>query len=124
PNRCLMSCRIINIVGARPNFIKIAPIMAAYRGTAIQPLLVHTGQHYDQRMSDSFFSDLEIPEPDINLGIGSGSHAQQTAAIMTAFEPVLLEHKPDAVLVVGDVNSTVACGLVAVKLGIKLIHVE
>lgn len=119
-----MPLKIINIVGARPNFIKIAPIMAAYEGTSIQPLLVHTGQHYDQRMSDSFFTDLGIPEPDINLGVGSGSHAQQTAAVMTAFEPIVLEHKPDAVLVVGDVNSTVACGLVAVKLGVKLIHVE
>jgi UDP-N-acetylglucosamine 2-epimerase (non-hydrolysing) len=119
-----MSPKIINVVGARPNFIKIAPIMAAYKGTAIQPLLVHTGQHYDQKMSDSFFTELSIPKPDINLGVGSGTHAQQTAAIMTAFEPVLVEHKPHAILVVGDVNSTVACGLVAVKLGVKLIHVE
>lgn len=119
-----MPLKIINIVGARPNFIKIAPIMAAYQGTGIQPLLVHTGQHYDRAMSDLFFHELGIPEPDINLGIGSASHAQQTAAIMTAFEPVVLQHKPDAVLVVGDVNSTVACGLVAVKLGAKLIHVE
>jgi UDP-N-acetylglucosamine 2-epimerase (non-hydrolysing) len=119
-----MPLKIVNIVGARPNFIKIAPIMAAYAGSSIQPLLVHTGQHYDRKMSDSFFTDLGIPEPDINLGVGSGTHAQQTAAVMTAFEPVVLEHKPDAVLVVGDVNSTVACGLVAVKLGVKLIHVE
>ena len=120
-----MSKKIINIVGARPNFMKIAPLMAAYRRTSqIQPLLVHTGQHYDAKMSDLFFTELGIPQPDINLGVGSGSHAKQTAQIMTAFEPVLLEHKPDAVLVVGDVNSTIACGLVAVKLGIKLIHVE
>jgi UDP-N-acetylglucosamine 2-epimerase (non-hydrolysing) len=119
-----MSLKVINVVGARPNFIKIAPIMAAYAGSGIEPLLVHTGQHYDQRMSDLFFRELGIPEPDINLGVGSGSHAQQTAAIMTAFEPVVLEHKPDAVLVVGDVTSTVACGLVAVKLGVKLVHVE
>jgi UDP-N-acetylglucosamine 2-epimerase (non-hydrolysing) len=116
--------KIINVVGARPNFIKIAPIMDAYQGTRIEPLLVHTGQHYDQRMSDLFFRELGIPQPDINLGVGSGSHAQQTAAIMTAFEPVVLEHKPDWVLVVGDVTSTVACGLVAVKLGAKLAHVE
>src|SRR5689334_8536749 len=102
-----MSLRIINIVGARPNFIKIAPIMAAYGGSGIEPLLVHTGQHYDQRMSELFFHELGIPEPDLNLGVGSGSHAQQTAAIMTAFEPVVIEHKPDAVLVVGDVTSTV-----------------
>jgi UDP-N-acetylglucosamine 2-epimerase (non-hydrolysing) len=116
--------KIINIVGARPNFIKIAPIMAAYRATDVEPLLVHTGQHYDQRMSELFFHELGIPEPDINLGVGSGSHAQQTAAIMTAFEPVVLQHKPDWVLVVGDVTSTVACGLVAVKLGVRLAHVE
>jgi len=117
--------KIINIVGARPNFMKIAPIMAAYsRCRHIEPLLVHTGQHYDERMSDLFFRQLGIPEADINLGVGSGSHAAQTAAIMTAFEPVVVEHKPDVVLVVGDVNSTIACGLVAVKLGVRLVHVE
>ena len=117
--------KIINIVGARPNFMKIAPIMEAYRAhDAIDPLLVHTGQHYDERMSDLFFRQLGIPEPDVNLEVGSGSHAVQTAEIMKAFEPVVIEHKPDAVLVVGDVNSTIACGLVAVKLGVKLIHVE
>jgi len=117
--------KIINIVGARPNFMKIAPLMEQYRHHSdIEPLLVHTGQHYDEKMSDLFFRQLGIPEPDINLEIGSGSHAVQTAEIMKAFEPVVLEHKPDAVLVVGDVNSTIACGLVAVKLGVKLIHVE
>ncbi len=117
--------KIINIVGARPNFMKIAPIMAAYsRCQHIEPLLVHTGQHYDERMSDLFFRQLGIPEADINLGVGSGSHAAQTAAIMTAFEPVVVEHRPDVVLVVGDVNSTIACGLVAVKLGVRLVHVE
>ncbi|MBI9016861.1 MAG: UDP-N-acetylglucosamine 2-epimerase (non-hydrolyzing) [Phycisphaerae bacterium] len=117
--------KIVNIVGARPNFMKIAPLMAAYsKYDDIEPILVHTGQHYDEKMSDLFFRQLGIPTPDINLGIGSGSHAVQTAEIMKAFEPVCLEHKPDAVLVVGDVNSTIACGLVAVKLGIKLIHVE
>jgi UDP-N-acetylglucosamine 2-epimerase (non-hydrolysing) len=117
--------KIINIVGARPNFMKIAPLMRAYKECpGIEPLLVHTGQHYDQRMSDVFFNQLGIPVPDINLGVGSGSHATQTAEIMKAFEPVLLEHRPDAVLVVGDVNSTIACGLVTVKLGIKLVHVE
>ena len=117
--------RIINVVGARPNFMKIAPLMEAYKSRkSIQPMLVHTGQHYDERMSDLFFRQLGIPKPDINLGISGGSHAVQTADIMKAFEPVVLEHKPDAVLVVGDVTSTVACGLVAVKLGIKLIHVE
>jgi UDP-N-acetylglucosamine 2-epimerase (non-hydrolysing) len=117
--------KIINIVGARPNFMKIAPLMAEYKKyDKIVPILVHTGQHYDQKMSELFFEELGIPKPDINLGIGSGSHAVQTAEIMKAIEPVLLEHKPDVMLVVGDVNSTIACGLVAVKLGIKLIHVE
>ena len=105
--------------------MKIAPLMAEYKKyDTIFPVLVHTGQHYDQKMSDLFFEELGIPQPDINLGVGSGSHAAQTADIMKAIEPVLLEHKPEAMLVVGDVNSTIACGLVAVKLGIKLIHVE
>ena len=117
--------KIVNVVGARPNFMKIAPLMAAYAAhPAIEPVLVHTGQHYDERMSDLFFRQLGIPEPDINLGVGSASHAAQTAAIMVAFEPVVLRLKPDAVLVVGDVNSTVACGLVSVKLGVRLVHVE
>jgi len=117
--------KIINVVGARPNFIKIAPIIEESKATkSITPLLVHTGQHYSRKMSDLFFHQLCIPEPDINLGVGSASHAVQTAEIMKSFEPVLLEHKPDAVLVVGDVNSTVACSLVSVKLGIKLVHVE
>jgi UDP-N-acetylglucosamine 2-epimerase (non-hydrolysing) len=117
--------KIINVVGARPNLMKIAPLMNAYtKCDAIEPLLVHTGQHYDENMSDLFFRQLGIPEPDLNLEIGSASHAVQTAEIMKAFEPVVLDHEPDAVLVVGDVNSTIACGTVAVKLGIKLIHVE
>jgi UDP-N-acetylglucosamine 2-epimerase (non-hydrolysing) len=117
--------KIINVAGARPNFMKIAPLMDSFRSQAgIESMLVHTGQHYDEKMSDLFFRELGIPEPDVNLGVGSGSHAVQTAAIMQAFEPVLLEHKPHAVLVVGDVNSTIACGLVTAKLGIKLIHVE
>jgi len=117
--------KIINVVGARPNFMKIAPLMHEYdKYSEIEPLLVHTGQHYDEKMSGLFFKELGIPKPDINLGVGSASHAVQTAEIMKAFEPIVIEHKPDAVLVVGDVNSTIACGLVAVKLGIKLIHVE
>jgi len=117
--------KILNIVGARPNLMKIAPLMDAYAALdGVEPLLVHTGQHYDANMSDLFFRQLGIPEPDLNLGVGSASHAVQTAQIMTAFEPVVLEQKPDAVLVVGDVNSTIACGLVAVKLGVKLVHVE
>lgn len=117
--------KIICVAGARPNFMKIAPLMEIFRQRSeIEPYLVHTGQHYDEKMSDLFFRELGIPKPDVNLGIGSGSHAIQTAEIMKAFEPVCLEQKPDYVLVVGDVNSTIACGLVAVKLGIKLIHVE
>jgi UDP-N-acetylglucosamine 2-epimerase (non-hydrolysing) len=117
--------KILNVVGARPNFMKIAPLMAAYRAWPnLEPILVHTGQHYDERMSDLFFRQLGIPEPDVNLEVGSGSHAVQTADIMKAFEPVMLELLPDVVLVVGDVNSTIACGLVAVKLGARLVHVE
>ena len=117
--------RIVNVVGARPNFMKVAPLMAAYREfSSIETILVHTGQHYDEKMSDLFFRQLGIPQPDILLGVGSASHAVQTAEIMKAFEPVLLDLRPDAVLVVGDVNSTIACGLVAVKMGVKLVHVE
>ena len=116
---------IINICGARPNFMKIAPLMRAYRGHHdISPLIVHTGQHYDANMSELFFKQLGIPEPDLNLDVGSGSHAVQTAEIMKRFEPVVLRHKPEWVVVVGDVNSTIACGLVAKKLGVKLAHVE
>ncbi|MBN1515166.1 UDP-N-acetylglucosamine 2-epimerase (non-hydrolyzing) [Candidatus Sumerlaeota bacterium] len=117
--------KIINVVGARPNFMKIAPLMDAFREYEdLETVLVHTGQHYDEQMNDLFFNQLEIPRPQINLQIGSASHAVQTAEIMKAFEKVVLEEKPDAVLVVGDVNSTIACGLVTVKLGVKLIHVE
>ncbi len=117
--------RIICVCGARPNFMKIAPIMDALRSNGnFQTLLVHTGQHYDENMSKSFFGELGLPEPNVNLEVGSASHAVQTARIMERFEPVVLDFKPDFVLVVGDVNSTIACGLVAVKLGVKLIHVE
>ncbi len=117
--------RIINIVGTRPNLMKIAPMMVAYADApGIEPILVHTGQHYDDNMSDLFFRQLGIPEPDLNLGVGSGSHAVQTAEIMKAFEPVARERDPSAVVVVGDVNSTIACGLVAAKLGIPVAHVE
>jgi len=105
--------------------MKIAPLLAEYsRHENIHAILVHTGQHYDGIMSNLFFSELGIPKPDINLEVGSGSHAVQTADIMKRFEPVLIDHKPDVVVVVGDVNSTIACGLVAVKLGTKLAHVE
>ena len=125
--------KLVIVAGARPNFMKVAPIIREIRlrsssagatGASLTYRLVHTGQHYDANMSELFFRQLGIPEPDLNLGVGSGSHAVQTAEIMKGFEPVLLEHRPDAVLVVGDVNSTIACGLVAVKLGIKLVHVE
>ena len=115
----------MNVVGARPNFVKIAPLMAAYRRfEAIAPVLVHTGQHHDDAMSGRFFRDLDIPVPDVDLGIRGGSHAVQTAEIMKAFESVLLDRRPDVVLVVGDVNSTLACALVAAKLRVPLAHVE
>ena len=117
--------RIIHVVGARPNFVKIASILRACQKTPeIESLLVHTGQHYTESMNGAFFDELDIPAPDVNLEVGSGSHAQQTAEIMKRFEPVVLKHNPDAVLVVGDVNSTLACALVAAKLGVKTIHVE
>jgi len=120
--------KIICVCGARPNFMKIAPLMRAFNESSesgmFETLLVHTGQHYDKKMSHLFFEELNIPKPDINLGVGSASHAVQTAEIMKSFEPVVLDFKPDYVLVVGDVNSTIACGLVAVKLGVRLIHVE
>jgi UDP-N-acetylglucosamine 2-epimerase (non-hydrolysing) len=117
--------KIICVCGARPNFMKIAPLMRAFKANGgFETLLVHTGQHYDENMSKLFFDELGIPKPDINLEVGSGSHAVQTSEIMKRFEPVILDFKPDYVLVVGDVNSTIACGLVAVKLGVKLIHVE
>ena len=113
------------IAGARPNFMKIAPILEAMKPYPnLDSLLVHTGQHYDYQMSGVFFKELEIPEPDIHLGVGSGSHAVQTAKIMMAFEETALEHQPDLVLVVGDVNSTLACALVAAKLHIPVAHVE
>ena len=116
---------ILHVVGARPNFMKAAPVLhalASYSG--VRQTLVHTGQHYDAAMSEVFFRQLEMPEPDCNLGVGSGTHAQQTAAVMLAFEPVLLERKPDLVLVYGDVNSTVASALVCAKLGVAVGHVE
>jgi UDP-N-acetylglucosamine 2-epimerase (non-hydrolysing) len=118
--------RIVNVVGARPNFIKIAPIIDEMRrrSARIEPLLVHTGQHYDQSMSASFFDDLQIPHPDINLKVGSGSHSEQTGRIIIAFERVLLEHPADWVVVVGDVNSTIAAAIVASKMLVKVAHVE
>jgi UDP-N-acetylglucosamine 2-epimerase (non-hydrolysing) len=129
--------KFLVVVGARPNFMKAAPILKAIRQfnatrgewlDPIVPILVHTGQHYDTAMSDAFFADLQMPQPDVFLGAGSGSHAVQTAEIMKRFEPVLIEHAPDALLVVGDVNSTLACALVAAKLPAEtrplIAHVE
>lgn len=116
---------ILCVVGARPNFMKIAPIMRALRAEGrFRASLVHTGQHYDAAMKQSFFEQLGIPEPDVDLGVGSGTHAEQTANIMLRFEPEMLRLSPDAVLVVGDVNSTVACAMVAVKHHVPIVHVE
>jgi UDP-N-acetylglucosamine 2-epimerase (non-hydrolysing) len=116
--------RVLHVVGARPNFMKAAPVLRALAERGAQQTLVHTGQHYDRNMSDVFFSQLAIPEPDVNLGVGSGTHARQTAEIMIGLEPVLLERKPDIVLVYGDVNSTAAAALVCAKLLVKVGHVE
>lgn len=123
--------KIISVVGARPNFMKVAPIHKAFvkykcqhPESNIQHLVCHTGQHYDEKMSKVFFEDLELPKPDFYLGVGSGSHAEQTAKVMVEFEKVLIEEKPDLIIVVGDVNSTIACSLTAVKLGVKVAHVE
>ena len=115
---------ILHVVGARPNFIKTAPVTAALAAHGVAQTIVHTGQHYDSRMSDVFFKELGLPEPDVNLEVGSGSHAFQTAQIMQRFEPVVMERKPDMVLVYGDVNSTVAAALVCAKLLIPVAHVE
>jgi UDP-N-acetylglucosamine 2-epimerase (non-hydrolysing) len=129
-----MGMKILSVVGARPNFMKIAPIIEAVRirsehglshgGQGIGHFLVHTGQHYDREMSALFFEQLGIPSPDVNLEVGSASQAVQTAEIMKKFEPICLEQRPSHVLVVGDVNSTIACALVAAKLGIRVVHVE
>ena len=121
--------KFIVVAGARPNFMKIAPIMASFgkhniTSGKVSVKLVHTGQHYDRKMSDDFFTDLEIQAPDINLAIGSGTHAEQTARVMMAFEQICLQEKPDWVVVVGDVNSTLACSVTARKLGINVAHVE
>src|SRR5262245_41585385 len=115
---------ILHVVGARPNFMKAAPVVAAFAEYSVRQTLVHTGQHYDALMSDVFFQQLGIPEPDINLAVGSGSHAAQTAQIMTCFEPDVIAGPPRPVLVYGDVNSTVATALVCAKLRIPVGHVE
>src|SRR5262245_51859791 len=121
----LANMLILHVVGARPNFMKAAPVMLALRGRPnVTQTLVHTGQHYDKNMSDVFFEQLEIPTPDVNLEVGSGTHAQQTAEVMSRFEPVVVEKKPDLVLVYGDVNSTMAAAVVCCKLAIPVGHVE
>jgi UDP-N-acetylglucosamine 2-epimerase (non-hydrolysing) len=117
--------KILHVVGARPNFMKVAPLIVQLRRIAgVHQVLVHTGQHYDAKMSDVFFQDLGMPAPDVHLGVGSGTHAQQTAKVMTEIEPVLLREKPDMAVVAGDVNSTLAVALVAAKLGIPVAHIE
>jgi UDP-N-acetylglucosamine 2-epimerase (non-hydrolysing) len=117
---------VLCVVGARPNFMKMAPLLAAFARDASLPraVLVHTGQHYDASMSDRLFADLRLPAPDLNLEVGSGTHAAQTAEVMRRFEPVLDQYQPSVVVVVGDVNSTLACGLVAVKRHVPVVHVE
>ena len=121
----IKKAKIHLIAAARPNFMKIGPLFHAFKKEPwAEPVLVHTGQHYDINMSDVFFQDLKLPSPDIHLGIGSGSHAEQTGRVMIAYEKVLVEDKPDLVIVVGDVNSTLAATLAAVKLGVKVAHME
>jgi UDP-N-acetylglucosamine 2-epimerase (non-hydrolysing) len=117
---------VLVVVGARPNFMKVAPLLqelSKHRET-FRARLIHTGQHYDADMSDVFFHDLDMPRPDKSLGVGSGSHAEQTARVMLAFEQVCLEDRPDLAVVVGDVNSTMACAITAKKLGIAVAHIE
>lgn len=117
--------RLFHVVGARPNFMKVGPVMNSFRGRdSVSQTLVHTGQHYDHNMSTLFFDQLGIPKPDVNLEVGSGSHAAQTAQIMLRFEETVLDNRPDWVIVYGDVNSTVAASLVCAKLGIRVAHVE
>src|ERR1043166_1333364 len=121
-----MKLRILNVVGARPNFMKMAPLMVEYRKSPdrFEPLLVHTGQHYDDNMSKLFFEQLQLPKPNVYLGVGSGSHAEQTAKVMVEMEKLLVAGRPDLVVVVGDVNSTMAAAIVAAKLCIPVAHVE
>jgi UDP-N-acetylglucosamine 2-epimerase (non-hydrolysing) len=117
--------RIVAVAGARPNFMKVAPLLRALGGTGrFDCFLVHTGQHYDEAMSEGFFRELGIAKPDVNLGVGSGSHAAMTAEVLRQIEPILLAQKPDALIVVGDVNSTLAAALAASKLGVRIAHVE
>lgn len=115
---------VLHVIGARPNFMKVAPVHAALAARGVAQTLIHTGQHYDEKMSDVFFDELRLPRPDVNLNVGSATHAVQTAEVMIRLEPVLLEHRPDWLLVYGDVNSTMAATLVCAKLGIRVAHVE
>ncbi len=116
---------IVHVIGARPNFVKMAPVVAALeRRQTFRQVIVHTGQHYDSRMSDEVLADLEFPEVDVFLGVGSGTHGVQTAKVLSAFEKVLIDTEPDVVLVAGDVNSTLACALAASKMGIAIAHLE
>jgi UDP-N-acetylglucosamine 2-epimerase (non-hydrolysing) len=119
-----MAPLVLHVTGARPNFPKAAPVIRALAAYPVKQLLVHTGQHYDDKMSKVFFRELQLPQPDVNLDIGSGSHGHQTAAIMAALEDLFVEHRPDLVVVYGDVNSTLAAALVAAKMGIRIAHVE
>lgn len=119
-----MPAVVAHVVGARPNFMKAAPVVDAIAARDVEQLLIHTGQHYDEKMSDIFFRELGIPEPDVNLGVGSGSHAAQTAALLTGLEQTVLAHDVAAMVVYGDVNSTIAAALVCAKLGIPVVHVE
>src|SRR5213080_51573 len=116
--------RVLSVVGARPNFMKLAPVDRELVARGVEHVIVHTGQHYDRGMSDAFFEELWIPVPDYHLGVGSGSHARQTADVMQRLEPILVELRPDLLLVYGDVNSTLAAALVAAKLGVRVGHVE
>src|SRR5919107_442708 len=119
-----MAPLLLHVTGARPNFPKAAPVIAALKEHDVNQLLVHTGQHYDDAMSEVFFRQLRLPRPDVNLGVGSGSQGRQTAAILERLEDLFLERRPDLVIVYGDVNSTVAAALVAAKLGVAVAHVE
>src|SRR5689334_16481364 len=120
-----MTQRIHLVAAARPNFMKVAPLWHALQeAPGFAPVLIHTGQHYDVNMSDAFFVDLKLPEPDFHLGVGSGSHAEQTGNVMIEYEKVALSNRPNWLIVVGDVNSTAASAMVAAKLGIKIIHLE
>lgn len=121
-----MTCQVVHLIAAaRPNFMKVAPLWHALsKAKDFQPVLIHTGQHYDANMSDAIFDDLRLPAPDFHLGVGSGSHAEQTGRVMIAYETIALEQRPNWLVVVGDVNSTLACALVGAKLGIPTVHLE